>query len=129
MMTLETLQARFRLQMKHKAGLLFEVVHNKVNGTPFKLAMSNLATTLTSWAKDLNLDVPRGTKGDRVNHLALLQGMDHGSEDNDVNFVGLIDSASSATYRVTLHMTANSLSTSSWPPALPNSTPTLAAPP
>jgi hypothetical protein len=87
-MTLETLQARFRSQMKHKAGLLFEVGHNKVNDIPFKLAMSNLATTLTSWAKDLNLDVPGGTKGGRVNHLALLQGMDHGSEDNDVNYVG-----------------------------------------
>jgi hypothetical protein len=74
--------------MKHKAGLLFEVGHNKVKYIPFKLAMSNLATTLTSWAKDLNLDVPHGTKGGRVNHLALLQGMDHGSEDNDVNFVG-----------------------------------------
>jgi hypothetical protein len=58
MMTLETLQARFRSQMKHKAGLMFEVRHNKVNCIPFKLAMRNIATTLTSWAKDLNLDAP-----------------------------------------------------------------------
>jgi hypothetical protein len=74
--------------MKHKAGLLFEVGHNKVNDIPFKLAMRKLATTLASWAKDLNLYVPRGTKGDRNNHLALNQGMDHGPEENDVNFVG-----------------------------------------
>jgi hypothetical protein len=88
MMTLEYLQARFRSQMKHKAGLLFEVGHNKVNDTPFKLTMSNIATTPTSWAKDLNCDVSRGTKGDRVNHLALNRDMDNGTEDNDINFVG-----------------------------------------
>jgi hypothetical protein len=58
MMTLETLHARFRSQMKHKVGLLFEVGHNKVNEIRFKLSMINLATTLTSWAKDLNLDAP-----------------------------------------------------------------------
>jgi hypothetical protein len=40
-MTLETLQARFRTQMKHKAGLLFEVGHNKVDTIPFKHAMIN----------------------------------------------------------------------------------------
>jgi hypothetical protein len=74
--------------MKHKAGLLFEVGHNKVNDIPFKLTMSNLATTLTSWAKYSNLDDPRCTKGDRVNHLALNQGIDHGTKDNDVHFFG-----------------------------------------
>jgi hypothetical protein len=68
MMTLETLQARSRSQMKHKAGLLFEVVQNKMNDIPFKLAMSNLAMTLTSWAKDLNINVPHHDdfRGDTV---------------------------------------------------------------
>jgi hypothetical protein len=51
MTTLETLQTRFRTQMKHNDGLLFEVGHNKVDYIPFNLAMSNLATTLTSWVK------------------------------------------------------------------------------
>jgi hypothetical protein len=48
MTTLETLQNRFRSQMKHNAGLEFEVGHDKVNNAPFKLAMSNISTTLTS---------------------------------------------------------------------------------
>jgi hypothetical protein len=61
MMTLETLQGRYRVQMKHNAGLEFETGHNKVNIVPFKLEMSNLTTTLTSWAKDLHMDVSRGT--------------------------------------------------------------------
>jgi hypothetical protein len=87
MMTLETLQAHFRVQMKHKVGILFQVGHNKVDNIPFKLAMSNFATPLTSWAKELNLDVPRGTKGGRVNHLATDQGLGIGGEDNDVNHV------------------------------------------
>jgi hypothetical protein len=86
MMTLETIQAR--TQMKHKARLLFEVGHNKVYNIPFKLAMNNLATTLKSWVKDPNLDVPRKTKGDRVNHLASDQGFGIGREDNNVKFVG-----------------------------------------
>jgi hypothetical protein len=64
------------------------VGHNKVDNIPFKLAMSNLATTLTFWVKDLNLDVPRGPKGDRVNHLATDQGRGIGGEDNDINYVG-----------------------------------------
>jgi hypothetical protein len=32
--------------------------------------MSNIATTLTSWAKELHLEDPRGTKGGRVAHLS-----------------------------------------------------------
>jgi hypothetical protein len=73
MMTLETLQGRFRVQIKHTAGLEFEARHNKLNIVPFKLEMSNLATTLISWAKDLHLDVSRGAKGDRIAHLAAPQ--------------------------------------------------------
>jgi hypothetical protein len=88
MMTLETLQGRFRAQMKHKDGLLFETGHDKVDAIPFKLAMSNLATTLTSWAKELNLDIPRGSKGDRVNHLGSHQDMGTADTGGDVNFVG-----------------------------------------
>jgi hypothetical protein len=87
-MTLETLQARFSVHMKHTAGLLFEVGHNKVDSITFKLVMSNLATAHTSWAKDLNLDAPRGTKGDRVNRLATDQGLGSESAENDANFVG-----------------------------------------
>jgi hypothetical protein len=75
--------------MKHTVGLLFEVGHNKLDNIPFKVSISNLATTLTSWAKDLNLNVPRGTNWDRVNHLATYQGLGIGSVENDVNFVGL----------------------------------------
>jgi hypothetical protein len=88
MMTLETLQGRFRAQMKHKAGLLFETGHDKVDAIPLKLAMSNLATTLTSWAKEYNLDITRGSKGDRVNHLGSHQDMGTEDTDGDVNFVG-----------------------------------------
>jgi predicted nucleic acid-binding protein len=58
MMTLETLQARFRAPMKHNAGLLFESSHDHTDNILFKFAMSNLATTLTSWAKDMNLEPP-----------------------------------------------------------------------
>jgi hypothetical protein len=86
MMILETVQARFSAQMNHKAGLLFKVGHNKVDDIPFKLDMINLATMLTSWAKDLNLDVP--PKGDGANHLEMDQGLGIGGEDNDVSYSG-----------------------------------------
>jgi hypothetical protein len=91
MMTLETLQGRFRTQMKHNAGLEFEVGHDKVNNVPFKLEMSNLATTLTSWAKELHLEVPRGTKGDRIAHLEATHATQYKVDYQDavgVHFVG-----------------------------------------
>jgi hypothetical protein len=42
--------------------------------------------TLTSWGKDLNINVPRGTKGDRVNHIAMDQELCIGGDDNDINY-------------------------------------------
>jgi hypothetical protein len=54
-MTLETLQDLFRAPMKHNAGLLFESGHDHTDNIPFRLAMSNLSKTLTSWANDTSL--------------------------------------------------------------------------
>jgi hypothetical protein len=51
MILLKTLQGRFQSQMKHMAGLEFKVGRDKVDNIPFKLAMSNIATTLTLWVK------------------------------------------------------------------------------
>jgi hypothetical protein len=112
------LQGRFRTQMKHNAGLGFEVGHDKVNNVPFKLEMSNLATTLTSWAKELHLEVPRGTKGDRIAHLEATHATQYKVDYQDavgVHFVGSDKSADSATSRVIKKMTASSLPISSLP--------------
>jgi hypothetical protein len=85
MMTLETLQGRFLVPMKHNAGLEFEAGHNKVNLLPFKLEISNIATTLTLWAKDLHLDVSRGVKGDRIVYLATTTQHSSNSHDSRAN--------------------------------------------
>jgi hypothetical protein len=69
-MTLETLKGRFRIQMKHMAGIEFENGHNNLDNTPSKLDMSNIATELTSWAKCIRLEAPRGSKGDKITHLS-----------------------------------------------------------
>jgi hypothetical protein len=70
MITLETLQSCFRSQMKHLAGLGFKVGHNNMDNIPFKLAMSNIATMITSWARELHLEAPRGSKGEMITHLS-----------------------------------------------------------
>jgi hypothetical protein len=88
MMTLETLQAHFRAPIKHNAGLLFESVHDHTDNIPFKLDMSNLATTLTSWARDMNLEIPRGTKGDRIHHLHTYPALPPDVLDTGVHYVG-----------------------------------------
>jgi hypothetical protein len=108
MMTLETLQARFRAPMKHNAGLLFESGHDHTDNTPFKLAMRNLATTLTSWAKDMNLDIPRGTKGDIINHLHTYPGPPSDVLDTGVHYVGSDKQYKCVPFRVTHRMIANS---------------------
>jgi hypothetical protein len=71
MMTLETLQGRFQSQMKHMAGLEFEVRHDKLDNIPFKLDMSNIAIALTSWAKEFHREAPRGSKVDKITHISL----------------------------------------------------------
>jgi hypothetical protein len=88
MMTIETLQARFCAPMKHNVGLLFESGNDHTDNIPFKIAMSNLSTTLTSWAKDMNLEIHRGTKGDRINHLHIDPVLPPDVLDTGVHYVG-----------------------------------------
>ena len=70
-LVLENLHGRYKSQLKQRALQEFDpTVHNKINSIPFCLEQPNLSTTLSAWAVELKLDVPKAC--DDVHHVAHL---------------------------------------------------------